>query len=101
MRTRGRVSQCFLVPAEARELRFFLHGGSDRQRLYVALWQGAEPWRRMTGRNDNTPFEVRWDVKPLRGKVVTLEVVDESTGPWGFIGAHGFRLVKEAAGGGQ
>jgi hypothetical protein len=49
----------------------------------------------MTGRNDNTPFRVSWDVKPLRGQVVTLEVVDASTDTWGFIGVQGFALVSE------
>lgn len=91
----GRLSQCFQVPEDARELRFFLHGGCDRRRLHVTLWRGPELWRQMTGRQDNTPFEVRWDVRSLRGEIVTLEVVDESTAPWGFLGAHGFVLVKE------
>jgi hypothetical protein len=91
----GRIYQCFQVPHEASELAFFLHGGSDSQRVYVALWQGIRLCRRMTARDSNTPFEVRWDVRPLRGQVVTLEIVDESTEPWGFLGAHGFTLRIE------
>jgi hypothetical protein len=91
----GRVYQCFKVPADGSALRFYLHGGSDGERVYVALWRGERPWRRMTARNDNTPFEVRWDVRPLRGEVVTLEVVDRSTRPWGFIGVHGFALLRD------
>jgi len=88
----GRMYQCFEVPAEACELRFFLQGGCDRDRVYVALWDGTRLWRRMTGRNSNTPFEVRWNVEALRGKVVTLEICDFSDRPWGFIGAQAFEL---------
>jgi hypothetical protein len=89
----GRLYQCFKVPATATELRFALHGGADARKLYVALWHGSRLWRKMTARNENTPFRVRWDVKPLRGDVVTLEVVDQSTAVWGFIGVQGFALV--------
>jgi len=88
----GRLSQCFQVPSDADELRFTLHGGSDARKTYVALWHGENLWRWMTARNDNTPFQVRWDVSPLRGEVVTLEVVDESTEPWGFLGVQGFAV---------
>jgi hypothetical protein len=91
----GRLFQCFQIPADATELRFRLHGGADSDRTYVALWCGDRLYRKMTGRNDNTPFRVSWDVKPLRGQVVTLEVVDESTDAWGFIGVQGFALVSE------
>jgi len=42
-----------------------------------------------------TPFGVSWDVAPLRGEVVTLEIVDKSTSPWGFIGVQGFALDSE------
>jgi hypothetical protein len=89
----GRLYQCFKVPADATQLRFALHGGANSQETYVALWEGRRLHRRMTGRNDNTPFVVAWDLVPLRGKVVTLEIVDESKGPWGFIGIEGFTLA--------
>ncbi len=51
----------------------------------------------MSARNDlaHTPFRVRWDVVPLRGEVVTVEIVDNSKLPWGFIGAEGFALDSE------
>jgi len=91
----GRLYQCFKVPADASVLRFSLHGGADSQRTYVALWHGPRLHRRMTGRNDKIPFRVAWDLVPLRGEVVTLEIVDKSVGPWGFIGAQGFRVVSE------
>jgi hypothetical protein len=90
----GRLYQCFRVPATATELQFTLHGGADARKTYVALWEGTRLHRRMTARDDNTPFRVRWDVVPLRGKVVTLEIVDKSTAPWGFIGVGGFTLAS-------
>ena len=91
----GRIYQCFKVPADATELRFLLHGGADIQKTYVALWQGDRLYRKMTARNDNTPFRVQWDVKPLRKEVVTLEIVDESTAAWGFIGVQEFSLARQ------
>ncbi|HQU44822.1 MAG TPA: hypothetical protein PK867_18550, partial [Pirellulales bacterium] len=60
-----------------------------------ALWHGPQLYRRLTARNDNTPFRVGWDVVPLRGKTVTLEIVDNSTAPWGFVGVQGFALLIE------
>lgn len=91
----GRIYQCFKVPGSASALRFYLCGGCDPRRLYVALWDGDRLWRRMTARNDNAPFEVRWNVEPLRGRTVTLEIVDRKDGPWGFIGAYGFAVLPE------
>jgi len=91
----GRLYQCFKVPDHATELRFSLHGGADGRKTYVALWQRNRLWRRMTGRNDNTPFRVGWDVSALRGEVVSLEIVDESTTEWGFVGVQNFVLAGE------
>jgi hypothetical protein len=92
-RDTGRLYQCFRVPTDASELRFSLAGGADASKLRVALWQGDRLYRRMTARNDREPFRVRWDVAPLRGEVVTLEVVDDSTAAWGFISVAGFALT--------
>lgn len=91
----GRIYQCFKVPADATELRFFLHGGADIQCTYVALWNGKDEVRRAAGRNDNAPFHVAWNIESLRGRVVTLEIIDQSTSPWGFIGVHGFEVLTQ------
>ena len=88
----GRLSQTFTVPRNARTLRFFVHGGYDPASLYVALRRGDELIGRVTAKNDNTPFEVRWDITSARGAAVTLEVVDQNQNPWGFIAVHGFRI---------
>jgi hypothetical protein len=91
----GRLYQCFKIPADATELRFSLHGGADAWNTYVALWHGDRLYRKMTARNDNTPFRIRWDVTSLRGEVVTLEIVDKSAAMWGFIGVQAFTLIGE------
>lgn len=91
----GRLSQCFRVPKDAKHLRFFLHGGCDPKRLQVNLWSGERLVRSMTGRDTNDPVELRWSLESVRDEVVTLEIVDRSTGAWGFIGVHGFEVVTE------
>jgi hypothetical protein len=90
---RGRIYQCFTVPDAPTTLRFFVHGGRDAQARVVALWARGERIDRVTGKNDNAPFEVRWDLSNWKGQTVTLEIRDEKQGPWGFIGAHGFELL--------
>ncbi|NLE38967.1 MAG: hypothetical protein GX621_13165 [Pirellulaceae bacterium] len=80
------------MPPDANDLRFYMAGGCDPKRLYVALWDGDRLWRRMTGGNGRVPFEVRWDLKPLQGRAVTLEIVDRKDGPWGFVEAGGFEV---------
>ncbi|MFN0059904.1 MAG: hypothetical protein ACKVX7_15710 [Planctomycetota bacterium] len=94
----GRLYQCFLVPDDALELRFFVHGGYDPGQLAIELWDGPRAHRRMTGRCDNLPFEVRWELTSLRGRIATLAIVDNLTTPWGFIGAHGFELQRAESG---
>jgi len=91
----GRIYQCFTVPDAPTTLRFFVHGGRDAQALVVALWARGERIDRVTGKNDNEPFEVRWDLSNWKGQTVTLEIRDEKQGPWGFIGAHGFELLLQ------
>ena len=93
----GRLYQCFKVPDDATELQFSIHGGADSQTTYVALWYSSMLQRRVSARNDNAPYRVSWNVMSLRGKVVMLEVVDNSTFSWGFIGAQGFALVRQKA----
>lgn len=91
----GRLYQCFVVPGDARELRLFLHGGCEPERLRVAFWRGEVLHRRMTARRDNVPFEVCWDARTIRDETVTLEILDRTGGKWGFIGVHGIEWVRE------
>jgi WD40 repeat protein/tRNA A-37 threonylcarbamoyl transferase component Bud32 len=92
---RGRLYQCFCVPETATELRFSLHGGRSDSRLQVNLWLGDKIQVRATGANSEQWQEVRWNVRQLRGRVVTLELKDISGAVWGFIGARNFRIVLE------
>jgi hypothetical protein len=92
--SQGRGYQCFTVPDAPVELKFFVHGGQDPQALYVALWARDRLIHRVTGKNDNEPFEVRWDLSGLKGQAVTLEIRDAKAGAWGFIGAHGFEILE-------
>gem|GEM_PF-713374 len=90
----GRLAQSFKVPDGASELRFWLHGGFNPEQTYVALWSGNQLYRTATGRDDNSPFLVRWDITPLRDETVTFEIVDECKRGWGFIGVHSIALAS-------
>jgi hypothetical protein len=96
--SQGRIYQCFTVPDAPAELTFFVHGGQDPQALYVALWAGERLIYRVTGKNDNEPFEVRWGLSGLKGQTLTLEIRDAKDGPWGFIGVHGFEVLENQKG---
>ncbi len=91
----GRLYQCFVVPEDATELRLFVHGGADPSAASIGLWDAEKRIRWATGRNSNDPFEIRWDIRNQRGRVLTLEIVDGSRDKWGFIGVHGIELVRE------
>jgi len=69
--------------------------GGEISDTLEALWAGEQRIDRVTGKNDNHPFEVRWDLPKWKGQTVTLEIRDEKQGPWGFIGAHGFELLPQ------
>ena len=90
----GRLYQCFKVPDDAISMRFAIQGGSDERRRYVALWRQDRVFKHVTARNENTFIDVHWDLTPLRGEIVTLEIVDHSRGPFGFITARDFVIVR-------
>ncbi|MFM9960132.1 MAG: SUMF1/EgtB/PvdO family nonheme iron enzyme [Planctomycetaceae bacterium] len=94
----GRLYQCFQVPADATDLQFSIHGGSDLQTLRLALWNGPQLYRHTAARDDHLLFQYRWNVVPLRGKVVTLEIGDNSTAAWGCIGVQGISLISQKPG---
>lgn len=87
----GRLWQEFDVPAQAKELRGFVHGGSEA----VQLWRGDELLRSTRGRRSNeVEVELRWRLDDDRGQSVRLVVVDQSTAKWGFVSVRGLRLVE-------
>ena len=67
--------------------------GPTRKTLRGTLAAG-HLWEHATAHNDNTFFAVRWDLKPLRGEVVTLEIVDHSRDAYGFIGVRDFVIAR-------
>ena len=54
----GRLYQCFKIPDNASELQFSLQGGAEYRHAAVALWREDRLYRRMTARDDDTPFRV-------------------------------------------
>jgi hypothetical protein len=86
----GSLWQDFTVDAATSELVFRVHGGGGPR---VELVDGEDVVRVTRGRNQNAPaIEVHWQLREYRGKTVRLRIVDDQTGPWGFIGATGFEL---------
>jgi HEAT repeat protein len=90
----GRLFQCFRVPEDASKLTFKLHGGANRKKTWVALWRKNDRHGQVAARNDNTPFQTHFLLTPLRGEVVTLEIVDNNTDGWGFIGVEDFHIEQ-------
>lgn len=90
-RVRGRLWQDFVVPASARELRAFVHGGTEA----VQLWRSGELLRSTRGRRTNhVETALRWSIDDLRGQAVRLVIADDSTAPWGFVSVRGLQLVE-------
>ncbi len=89
----GTLSQSFVVPEDAAALRFVLHGGHERVRLYEGdreLRQAAGP-----GSND-THVLVNWSLVQHRGKLLKLAITDTSAKPpWAFVSVSGFDIVRE------
>ena len=89
--TTGELWQDFVVDAGTSALSFRLHGGD----AVVELRRGDEVVRRSRGRRDNdSELAVRWRLDHLRGEKLHLVIVDDLTGPWGFIGAGDFQLLR-------
>ncbi|HEX6812822.1 MAG TPA: DUF4185 domain-containing protein [Planctomycetota bacterium] len=88
---RGRLWQDFTVAENLRELRGFVHGGSES----VQLWRGDELLRCTRGRRTNdveTAFH--WQLEEYRGESLRLVIADDSTAPWGFVSVRGLSVVE-------
>jgi hypothetical protein len=66
-------------------LVFRLAGGSDPERLRVALSVDGKEVLSTTGRQMDSMIRKSWDIRPYRGKMAELSIVDESTEAWGYI----------------
>lgn len=86
----GKLWQDFTVDATTSELRFYVHGGHAR----VVLRDGADVLRTSRGLEQNEPEAlVRWHLESLRGRTLRLQIEDDVTDAWGFVGARGFELL--------
>jgi hypothetical protein len=86
----GKLWQDFTVDAATSELRFYIHGGHAR----VVLLDGTDVVRTSRGREQNEPETlVRWHLASLRGRTLRLQIEDDVTDAWGFVGARGFELL--------
>src|SRR5262249_12469382 len=90
----GTLSQTFVVPDDARALRFIVCGGA---RGRVALSDGPSALSGISGKNDNgNKIPVSWDLTAYRGKALRFAVIDNagaSRGGWNFIGISGVDLI--------
>jgi hypothetical protein len=85
----GKLWQDFDIDAQTSRLSFRVHGGHGA----VSLYEGDVLLRRSQAHGNNTDRSpVVWDLEPLRGKHVRLQIEDDATDTWGFIGVSGFTL---------
>lgn len=69
---------------ERRYLNFLIGGGARRGTCINLLLDGAVV-RSARGQNSESLEWASWDVSPLLGKTVTLQIADEETNGWGHI----------------
>ena len=69
-------------------MTFYIAGGNDLAKLYVALVdaQTGNIIYKETGRNTENSRKIKWDLSEHAGKRAYVEVVDNSTVAWGHIG---------------
>ena len=67
------------------ELVFRIAGGRDPERLRVALWVDGKLARSTTGQQMDIMVRRSWDIRPYRGKMAEIQVVDDATEAWGYI----------------
>jgi hypothetical protein len=91
---------------EGQSISFMIGGGRDMERQYAALllrWEPGMPppiattplvrlpdgdyitVRKATGRDIEEMMLHLWEVTPYRGKTARIQIVDQSSGPWGHI----------------
>jgi endoglucanase Acf2 len=79
-------------------IAFLVGGGNDIDHEYVGLVVNGSTVLKATGQQDATLRWVVWDVSAYSGQSAQIEIVDSSTGGWGFILAD--FLVETDNGGG-
>lgn len=87
----GALGQDFVVPSDAKELTFLVHGGTQSVRL---VHEGDVVRETRGPRTNDVELRARWNLEALRGERVRLEIVDTSSEPWGFVTVRAFELVR-------
>ena len=77
-------------------LAFLVAGGDQPGKVSVQLLVDGKVVREASGKNGLTLREVSWDIAEFKGRSGTLRLVDEATGPWGFIAADHFVFSSDA-----
>jgi hypothetical protein len=67
------------------EIVFRVAGGRDPEKLRVALWVDGKLTRATTGQQMDIMTRRSWDIRPYRGKMAEIQIVDDSVEPWGYI----------------
>lgn len=75
------------------EIEFLVGGGAHAGKTCVNLLIDGAVALSATGASNNRMNEQRWDVKPFKGKIAQIQVIDAHTGGWGNIGVDDFVFV--------
>jgi hypothetical protein len=106
--TMGSLRQSFVPNARTSKLCFYVHGGNflggqqDRSASIRLVRGPFEVVRESRGRRADDAWHVNapelpvvWDLDEYLGDEVTLEIHDERTDGWGFVGTSGFVLAAD------
>lgn len=76
-------------------LSFQVSGGKDAAKLGVRLLVEGEVVQTAVGDNSTQWRPVSWDLRPWRGKLAQVELVDEAEGGWGHLIVDRFELTMQ------
>ena len=80
-----------------RYLKFLVGGGNDAEKTAVKLLVDGKQVETATGNQTETLQTKSWDLKKYAGKKAVIQIIDNSTGPWGHILADQFVLTDNPA----
>jgi hypothetical protein len=66
-------------------LVFRMAGGEDPVNLHASLWVDGQLVFKATAHDNDAMGRRVWNIEPYRGKNAVFELVDQATGPWGYI----------------
>jgi hypothetical protein len=89
----GRAYQSFVVPPNAHSLSFYVHG-TNCSSIFVAIKSESETFHKVHGPSARFAVRKVCDIRPLREKMITIEIVDYEANPREFIGIHDIRILN-------